>query len=259
MKCPNCGAQAEGAFCSECGSPLKGAKCRDCQAALPTGARFCNNCGTPTGSRNAGSGDPGKLPWIIAGSALVLLIAIIAWPALKGDDQAEADGRVPISQMDEGFEGASTEGGGAGAPGPLTGTPREQADRLFNRIMAEREGGDTAQAKFFLPMALQAYENAGPLDEDGYYHLSLLQNFGGDFKTAQATAEKILATSPNHLLGLSAAANAARAAGDIAAARKFYQRFLSAYDSESKLQKQEYIDHANMLPQLKAEAEQAVR
>ena len=256
MKCPNCGAQAEGAFCFECGAPLKGAKCRDCQAALPSGARFCNNCGTPTGSRGSASGDTGKLPWIIAGGALVLLIAVIAWPALKRNDQPEADGRVPIGQMEESLEGAGTE---ATAPGPLTGTPREQADRLFNRIMSEREGGDSAQAKFFLPMALQAYDNASPLDEDGYYHLSLLQNFGGDFKTAQATAEKILATSPNHLLGLSAAASAARAAGDNAAARKFYQRFLSAYDSESKVQKPEYVDHGNMLPTLKAEAEQAVK
>ena len=256
MKCPNCGAQTEGAFCSDCGAPLKGATCRDCQAALPTGARFCNNCGTPTGSRASASGDGSKLPWIIAGGALVLLIAIIAWPALKGDDQPEADGRVPIGQMEESLEGAGTE---TTAPGPLTGTPREQADRLFNRIMAEREGGDTAQAKFFLPMALQAYQNASPLDEDGYYHLSLLQILGGDFKTARATAEKILATSPNHLLGLSAAASAARAAGDNAAARKFYQRFLSAYDAESKVQKQEYVDHGNMLPTLKAEAEQAVK
>ena len=253
MKCPNCGAQSDGVFCSQCGAPLKGVKCRDCQAALPAGARFCTNCGTPVAGR-AAPRDGSTLPWIIAGAALVLLIGVLAWPALKSDQTARDDGRVPLDRM-----GQNVGGGGAATPGPLTGTPREQADRLFNRIMTERESGDTAQAKFFLPMAYQAYEAAAPLDADGYYHLSLLQNFGGDYQAARATAEKILATSPNHLLGLAAAAAAARNASDAAAARNFYQRFLNAYDSESKTQRQEYVDHSGMLPNLKSEAEEYVR
>jgi tetratricopeptide (TPR) repeat protein len=256
MKCPRCGAQTSGAFCSECGAPLKGAKCRECQAALPAGARFCNNCGTPAAGQDAGN-DGNKLPWIIAGAALVLLIVVLAWPALQRDDQPQADGRVPLSQFDEGMG----EGGpaAAGGPGPLSGSPRENADRLFNRVMSERESGDTAQAKFFLPMAIQAYGMAGELDADGYYHLSLLQNFSGDHKAAQTSAERILATSPNHLLGLSAAAAAARAAGDHATARKYYERFLSAYDAESKSTKPEYQDHGRMFPQLKSEAETFLR
>ena len=257
MKCPNCGSQSDGAFCSNCGAPLKGAKCRDCQAALAAGARFCNNCGAAVAGRAAGA-DNSKLAWAVAGVALVLLIGVVAMPnLLKKDSQPEADGRVPLSQFEE-SGGAATAEQSAG-PGPLTGTPREQADRLFNRIMSEREGGDTAQAKFFLPMALQAYQNAEPLDADGHYHLSLLQSFGGDAKAARTTAEKILATQPNHLLALAAAADAARAAGDNAAARGFYQRFLSAYDTESKAQKQEYLDHGNMLPELKKIAEGFVK
>jgi hypothetical protein len=141
-------------------------------------------------------------------------------------------------------------------PGPLSGTPREQADRLFNRIMTERESGDTAQAKFFVPMAVQAYDMAGNLDEDGLYHLSLVHQVGGDFKAARETAERILATSPNHLLGLSAAANAARADGDNSAARNYYQKFLQAFDTESKnTTRPEYRDHGRMFPELKTEAE----
>lgn len=253
MKCPNCSAQSDGAFCSQCGAPLKGAKCRECQAPLQPGARFCNNCGTAIGS----GGRNDRLPWLIAAGALVLLIGVLAWPAFNGNDQPEPDGRVPLDQMDQGFGQPAADAGNA--PPPLTGSPREQADRLFNRIMSERESGDTAQAKFFLPMALQAYENASPLDDDGHYHLSLLQSLAGDFKGAQATAEKILATSPNHLLGLAAAASAARAAGDNTAARNFYQRFLSAYDAENKTQRQEYVDHGNILSAIKVEAEAFVR
>jgi tetratricopeptide (TPR) repeat protein len=257
MKCPKCGAQTNGAFCSECGAPLKGAKCRECQAPLAVGARFCNNCGTPVAGRSRAESDGNKLPWIVAGAALVLLIVVLARPALRGDDQPEADGRVPLSQFDE----AVGQGGpaAAGGPGPLSGSPRENADRLFNRVMSERESGDTAQARFFLPMAIQAYGMAGELDADGYYHLSVLQNFAGDHKAALSSAEKILATSPNHLLGLFAAAAAARAAGDDATARRYYQRFLSAYDTESKTTKQEYQDHGRMFPELKSEAEAFVR
>lgn len=253
MKCPRCGAQTDGAFCSQCGAPLKGAKCRGCQAVLPTGARFCNSCGRPVSERGTRGGAE-KLPWIIAGVALVALIAVLAWPSLRGGNQAQTDGRVPLTQMDQ-------DGGQAGqsAPGPLTGTPREQADRLFNRVMSERESGDTSQARFFLPMAIQAYGMAGELDADGYYHLSLLQSIAEDHRAALASAEKILATSPNHLLALSAAAAAARATGDNTTARKYYQRFLAAYDSEIKTTKREYQDHGRMLPQMKTEAEAFLR
>jgi hypothetical protein len=58
---------------------------------------------------------------------------------------------------------------------------------------------------------------------------------------------------------LSAAANAARGKGDTAAARKYYERFLSAYETESPQPRQEYQDHARMLPELRAEAQSFVR
>jgi hypothetical protein len=255
MKCPNCGAQAEGSFCSACGAPLKGAKCRECDAPLSAGARFCNNCGTSTGlTRRRGAAGTNKFPWIIAGASLAILVVALALPALRGsDDPPQADDRVPLDQVSG--AGATTPSG----PGPLTGTPREQADRLFNRVMMEKEGGDTAQAKFFVPMALQAYEMAGDLDADGYYHVSLLQTLGGNPQGALTAAEQILATSPNHLLALSSAAQAARATGDNTAARNYYQRFLSAYNAESKVAKPEYKDHGKMLPELKAEAESFLR
>lgn len=138
-------------------------------------------------------------------------------------------------------------------PGQLTGTPREQADRLFNRIMTAKENGDTANVKFFLPMGIQAYEMVTDIDADGLYHLSLLQDFGGDFASARETAEKILQTDPTHLLGLSAAATAALHAGDKRAAQRYAQRFLSSFDDEIKKSKSGYHDHENIFAQLKRE------
>src|SRR5688572_12716046 len=142
MKCPNCGTNSNGAFCSECGTPLKGAKCRSCNAQLQGGANYCMSCGTPVRETSGGVTAP---VWYAAGAALVVLIAVVLlWPRGDNNTGAESDGRMPISQIPE-----PTDDAAAGTPPQLTGTPREQADRLFNRIMTEQAGGDTAQAKFF--------------------------------------------------------------------------------------------------------------
>jgi tetratricopeptide (TPR) repeat protein len=122
-------------------------------------------------------------------------------------------------------------------------------------VMTEKESGDTAQAKFFVPMAVQAYEMAGDLDADANYHVSLLHNIGGDHKAALASAERVLSTSPNHLLALSAAAQAARDAGDNAKARRYFERLVTNYDAEMKTAKPEYQDHGKMLPELRQEAQ----
>lgn len=254
MKCPNCGAESSGAFCAECGTPLKGARCRECNAALATGARFCTNCGTPTTGKKAAGQN--RIAWYVVGGAGALLLAVLLWPTLTGKSTGdESDGRVPIGQMPAG----SAPGADGAAVDPLSGTPREQADRLFNRVMTEKESGDTARAKFFTPMAIQAYGAIPNLDHDGLYHLSLVHTVAGDFKAARETAEKILAQSPNHLLALSAAAGAARGAGDKAAAKRYYERFLAAFDSENKRDLPEYQDHSRMFPDLKSEAEAYVK
>lgn len=249
MKCPNCGADANGAFCGDCGTPLKGAKCKGCKAALAPGANFCTSCGTAV--RETSKGGTTAI-WYVAGAGLLVLILALLWPRGGNDGSSPNDGRVPIGQITD--EGTSAPA--AGTQPPLSGTPREQADRLFNRVMSEQAGGDTTQAKFFLPMALEAYGMAGDLDADGLYHLALLQDLGGDYTGARATAEQILTTSPNHLLALSAAGNAARNEGDRAAAKRYYDRFLAAYAAEStRTDLPEYRDHGRALPDLKTEAE----
>ena len=243
MKCPGCGAESAGNFCAQCGASLQSSVCAGCGAALLPGARFCTYCGTRSGTKPAPTVQSGSsLPWYIAGGALLLIALILLLPMLRRDPVAD----VPASQL------------GGGAPGPLIGTPREQADRLYDRIMREREAGDTAQAKFFVPMALQAYQNAAPLDHDGLFHLAAIQVVGGDFAGARSTADRILADNPNHLLALAVAAEAATRAGDTAEARELYQRFLDAYDTETAKTLQEYQDHARMLPEYQRIARETV-
>src|SRR5690606_3304812 len=140
----------------------------------------------------------------------------------------------------------------------LSADPRENADRLFNRIMEERSNGNLEQARFFIPMALQAYQMAEPLDDDGLFHLALLQSAAGDFSAARVTAERILAGNADHLLGLAVAGEAMAAAGDTAAARDYYGRFLAAYETESQKVYPEYIDHARVLPEYRAAAQAVV-
>jgi Double zinc ribbon len=242
MKCPKCHADADGRFCSNCGTPLDGAKCTSCRATLSPGARFCTQCGEAVHAR----GRSGSLPWIIAAAAMMIAIAAILLPSV---------GETPASAGAP-FAGNAGGSGGApmGTPPPLTGTPREQADRLFNRIMTERSGGNEEQARFFVPMAVQAYQASEPLDLDGLYHLSLVQAVGGDFASARATAMRILQQSPNHLLGLAALAEASLGAGDSAAAREAYQGFLDHLTEERGRDLPEYRDHAPILGQYEQEA-----
>ncbi len=248
MKCPSCQTESSGAYCPECGTPLK-ATCRTCKATLPPGARFCTECGAAVrrGHSNA--------PWYIAGAALVALIVIVLLPGAGSPPAAASPQNAPMLNAGTDAGAAATDAG----PPPLTGTPREQADRLFNLIMENKEKGDTAKAKFFVPMGIQAYGMAGELDADGLYHLSLLQALGGNGRDAMATAEKILARSPKHLLGLAAAAQGAAQAGDSNAARSYYRRFLDAYAAESTKNLPEYRDHAAALPVYRADAEKYLR
>lgn len=138
-------------------------------------------------------------------------------------------------------------------------TPREAADRLFNRVMGAVEAGDTGQVRFFLPMAIQAYQQVEPLDADGYYHLSLLQRTGGQGDSALATARRALEAAPDHLLLLSAAAAAARALGQESVAREYYARLVAVYEVERAKSLPEYEAHSRQLPNLLEEARAFMR
>lgn len=242
MECPSCGAEASGNFCSSCGASLEQGTCSGCGAPLQPAARFCNQCGRAVGGAGGRAATTpaarSNLPWYLLAGALLTIIALLAFPLLRGGEPG-LPATAPLTPAD----------GGGRTPPPLTGTPREQADRLFNRIMTEYDEGDTTNARFFVPMGIQAYQQAEPLDADGLYHLALIHNVAGEFAAARTTAERILSTNPNHLLGLAAAAEAAERAGDRAAARAYQQRFIALYETEVARRLPEYQDHARILPE----------
>lgn len=254
--CPSCGAEASGRFCNQCGAALAAA-CRDCGSPLPRGARFCNECGaaaTAQAQAAAPATRSSMLPWAVAGLAVAALAAVVLVPKLSAP--ATPPGDAAAAQQAP-FAPAASAGGGAAAVDLSQMTPREAADRLFNRVMTAVSGGDSAQAKQFLPMAVSAYRQAGELDADGHYHLAALYLVGGDYDSARAEADSILAKSPTHLFGLFTAAQAAQGKGDAAGAAALYRRFVQSYDAEVKKGLPEYQEHQQGLPGMKAVAEQA--
>jgi hypothetical protein len=249
MNCSRCGKPADGAFCAHCGAPQSGAPCRGCGKALVPGARFCTACGVPVRA-----GGP-NLPWYVAGASLAALILVLLLPTLRPAPpgigaQPGAGGAPALAPLSPGAPGA----GAMQAP-PLTGSLRDQADRLFNRIMEARAQGDTEQAAFFMPMALTAYRESDDLDDDGLYHLAVLEDAAGEHAAARATAERILARAPAHILALGIAGASAEALGDRDAAGAYYRRLLDGYDTESQRPLPEYRDHARVLPTYRDAAE----
>jgi len=137
-------------------------------------------------------------------------------------------------------------------------SPREAADRLYNRIMTAHEAGDTAQVSFFAPMALQAYGNlGGELDADARLHLGLVQLAIGATAAAAAEGDTILRGAPNHLFGWLLKARAADAEGKAAEAKRAYQSFMRNYDAELAKRRPEYQEHSQMLQDTRGRAQQA--
>ncbi len=261
--CPSCGEQATGRFCSQCGASVEGPpQCRECGHELPPGGRFCNSCGAPAALPAASAtnqpqpaparSSSGSLPWVIATGALVALLAVVLIPRFRDGEPAQ----VPVPT------GPPITGVGTGDPSRVdlaSMTPREAADRLFNRVMQNVSSGDTAAAQQFLPMALMAYERVPDIDADGRYHVAVLQLVHADPRAARAQADTILSAVPDHLFGLFTAAQAEQTMGNEAAARQLYQRFLDRFDAEVDTDRQEYREHAQVLPAMREEAQKALQ
>jgi tetratricopeptide (TPR) repeat protein len=251
--CPQCGKTASGNFCQHCGAALGGRFCNQCGSELRAGARFCNHCGAPAGAGGGAAAAPvaahraaaaatlggSNLPWWIAGVAMFGLILAVGLSVVSAG----------------GPESGGATGGAAGGD-PAAGTssidlnsmtPREAADRLFDRVMRTAADGDSAGARAFVPMAIQAYQLVEPLDLDGLVHVSMLQSTGMRYEDALATAEQILVAEPDHVLGLGSAADALRALGRTDEATERYRRLLEVYDAEVARQLPEHAAHDNLM------------
>jgi hypothetical protein len=125
-------------------------------------------------------------------------------------------------------------------------TPAERANRLFNRVMMLAETGKEDSVRFFLPMALGAYNQLPALDADARYHIGLLQIAGGDVRAALAQADTIQRATPHHLFIYLLRAHA----GD----QRAYADFLRNEQAERALNRPEYEDHGDALTSFHTEA-----
>jgi hypothetical protein len=163
--------------------------------------------------------------------ALVVLVILTAMQFSSPVDRTDAAGAMPLGS------------GAMRAPDISAMSPRERADRLFNRVMLLSSDGKTDSAAFFAPMALAAIEALAPLDAHQRYDLGLVALVMGDVSRASAEAEAILEELPTHLLGLVLAARTADLRGDAAAGSDFRQRLVAAEPAERARALQEYADH----------------
>ena len=257
QKCPSCGAETGGKFCSECGAPLAPSACRSCGAKLSARAKFCPECGTPVagaarGARSAAGGTPrnDRMAWYVAGVCVLALLVVVVIVVAKKSGAPPAGAAATAAGAPPTGERATTDLSAM--------TPREAADRLYNRIMTANEAGDTAQVNFFAPMALQAYANlGGDLDADARLHLGLVQLAIGATVAAAAEGDTILQKTPNHLFGWLLKARAAEAQGDAARAKRAYESFMKNYDAEMAKKRPEYQEHAQMLQDTRNRAQRA--
>jgi hypothetical protein len=179
--------------------------------------------------------------WI--GAAVLVGVALmigVDWPT---ETSAPAPGAI---------EGGSQ---GFAAPPPAQ-SPRAVADQLFNRAMMAHETGQSQQAAIFLPEAIAAYQGLEPLDTDGLFHLALLQLADGDEGGARASADRILATAPNNLLGLAVAAQASEKSAPNEA-KDFWQRYLDAF-VEQQGRAPEYAHHQQLFPIMRNRANEFI-
>jgi hypothetical protein len=173
------------------------------------------------------------MPWMVGGLALVaLVVLVVAQRARAGS----ADREAVASPL--------------GATGPIvrgpdlsTMSPRERADRLFNRVMSYNERGVADSVQFFADMGIRAYQMLPSLDADARYDMGRIAEVSGDYAIARAQADTILRESPTHLLGLTLAARLARLTKDERAARAYDQRLARAEPAERGKNLPEYERH----------------
>jgi hypothetical protein len=204
VQCPNCSQQATGRFCSNCGASLTAEV-----APARTGAKTI-------------------VPWVAVGLAVGALVVMLY--AFVGRDSP------PLQFLPAGSTVTQP-------PDLSEMTPREAADRLFNRIMTAVERGDTQEALRFAPMALQAYGLLGPLDNDARYHVGLIHATTGDIKSARAHVNMLRQSVPDHLLGIMLEHTIATQRGDQDSALRAYKTFLTAYESQIATGRTEYEEH----------------
>ncbi len=211
------------------------ASCPSCRTRLVADARFCHRCGLSLGGAVASRRWHGPTALIYAVIGLAVLVAAVGVMMMSGDRPSIAPAPVASAPPSGGAVDLSTM------------TPREMADRLFNRVIMASEQGNIEEAQRFAPKAIQAYEQVARLDADAHYHMGLIYSVMGDFENVRNQISIIKQYTPNHLLGLILEHDTAEKEGNPFAAARAAQAFAEAYDAEIRANRPEYEAHRNTI------------
>ena len=251
-QCPSCGAAGAGNFCSACGASLDDRACSACGTSLSPGAMYCAECGQPVGVRKSKPASA-LIPWVLSGVALALFALVLSNLVQRGSVQRVGEmgltGGLPTS------DAAPSDGAAGGSTMPsmqdlASMTPREAADRLYDRAMSELDAGDMERSAFFLDMGLKAYAAVPPeqIDSDARFHMGMMQMHLGDSAGARQMGDRILEDEPEHLLGLILSARAAEFAGEEAAAEGYRGRLRAVVDGAGGIpDRPEYESHRPLI------------
>lgn len=201
------------------------------------------------------------LPWGVAFVALMALVAMLAgrnFGAARGstidgsanavatpaiDGPAISGGAGPFA----GAPGSGAPGSGVQAPDISNMTPDERAERLFERVMVYNTRNLRDSVLIFAPMALASHEMLENITLDQRYHAGLIAEAAGLPEMALAQSDTVLATDPDHLLGLLLGARAARMQNETAQATELESRFSRVFDAQMVRALPEYDQHRTEL------------
>ncbi len=218
------------------GAAKRARNCASCGTRNQANARFCQHCGQAFSGEGTGWANAQTLT-VLGAAALSLAALFLLFSSVIGDGEdagrtAATTARTPPAVAE-----------GEGPPDLSTMSPREAADRLFNRVMAADERGDADEVAQFAPMALAAYERLESLDLDAIYHLGLIRTAEGNAEDAGAAVARLRSAAPQHLLASILEHRLALEAGDTAKAERALERFRTDYDDEIGIDRREYRDH----------------
>lgn len=184
------------------------------------------------------------LPWAVAGIALVGFVALLAGQHFRSAPSSDSSQAAAAPVDANGAPGGGPDvAPGVRAPDISSMSPRERADRLFDRIMRLDTEGKKDSVQFFAPMAISAYQMIPDPDADARFDMGRIAEVAGAIPAAKSEADSILARHPTHLLGLILAMQAARASGDSTGAAAYHAKLRASEKSELAKKLPEYDRH----------------
>jgi len=222
---------------------------------------YCGECGAPVAAPSSKPASA-RLPWVLSAVVLVGFSLVLAQLVQRGSVRRSGDMGVTggISAPASGGSAGGAPAAGGAAASSSAGmpsiedlaamTPREAADRLYERAMSEHEVGNIERAAFFLDMGLRAYAAVPPsdIDADAHFHIGMMQLLRGDSTMARSSASAILDEVPDHLLGLILLARIADFSRDAKTATDLRARLRAAVDAAGGIpDRPEYQSHRPLI------------